>query len=643
MLVESGHTIVGTAGHIDHGKTALIKALTGFDTDTLEEEKRRGITIELGFAFLDTGIGREIVFIDVPGHEKLVRTMVAGASNLDAVLLVVAADEGIGVQTIEHFDILRLLDIPDGIVAVTKTDLVDAERIRTVVREIGDLVAGTFLESAPVIPVSSVTEAGVEDVRAALVEVARRTRKRRDTGVFRMPVDRAFAMQGFGAVIAGTILSGRVRVGDRVEIQPDGLTARVRGIQVHGRSVDESRIGVRTAINLQDVKKEQLRRGQTAAACGSVSPTRRVDVQFHLLRTCGEALRNGTRVRFHVGTDEVIARVRLLDRESMAPGQTAITQFVLESPTVAVPKDRFVIRTFTSETTIGGGLILDADPPRHKRFDERTMAALEKLTGGLDEAVEQAFEKSGAATMGVSDAAGAVGESEEAVAEAVQRLVESGRLVQIALRESGDVRRGSFMSSSACEELANKLVGILEDYYARNPYRVFMPASDLQSRFVKLADRQVYDALIANLCDSGRLRASRTKVGLAGREPQWKPGERELAARIESIYESTGYSTPPEEELQLKLKVERERFDNVMTALTDMGRLVRLADRVVYHEKSLCTAREFVTRCIREKGSISAPELRDLLGVTRKYAIAILEYLDDAQVTRRLGDRRVLR
>jgi selenocysteine-specific elongation factor len=641
MLVETDHTIVGTAGHIDHGKTALVKALTGTDTDTLEEEKRRGITIELGFAFMDTGIGREIVFIDVPGHEKLVRTMVAGASNLDAVLFVVAADEGIGVQTIEHFDILRLLDIPDGIIAVTKIDLVDGDRVRAVVEEIGGLAAGTFLEDAPVIPVSSVTGSGVEDVRAALVEVARRTRKRRDSGVFRMPVDRAFAIQGFGAVIAGTILSGRIRVGDKVEIHPDGLTARVRGIQVHGRSVDESRIGIRTAVNLQDVKKEQLRRGQTAAAPGSVSPTCRLDAQFHLLRSCPKGLRNRTRVRLHVGTDEVIARVRLLDRECMAPGETAIAQFVLESATVALPKDRFVVRTFTSETTIGGGVVLDADPPRHKRFDEQTMAALRKLTGDIDQTVERAFVKSGAKPMGAREAAAAVGESEEEVAEAIGRLVETGKLVRVT--PHGDFRRAGFISSSAYEDLANKLVGILEQYYSKNPYRVFMPASDLHSRLTKAADRQVCDALIAYLRDAGKLCIAGTKIGLAAREPSWKPGERELAGRIEKVYESAGYSTPPEDELQVELGVGREQFANVMTALTDVGRLVRLADRVVYHEKNLRSARDFVVQCIREKGDITAAELRDKLGVTRKYAVAILEYLDGAQVTRRLGDRRVLR
>jgi len=644
MSVVTDHTIVGTAGHIDHGKTALIKALTGIDVDTLTEEKRRGITIELGFAFLDTpGLDREIIFIDVPGHEKLIKTMVAGASNIDAVLFVIAADERINVQTLEHFDILQLLAIEQGVIALTKADLVDETHIRAVTGDIRSMVEGSFLENAPIIPVSSVTGMGVDEIKAALVEVAKKMRIRRDSGVFRMPVDRAFAMQGFGAVIAGTILSGTVNIGDKLEILPDGLISRVRGIQVHAKSVQQSHIGVRTAINLQDVKKEQLRRGQAAVAPGSVTPTTRLDTQLHLLRSYGEDLKNRTRVRFHVGADEVIGRVVLLESDRMAPGQTASVQLVLESPTVALPKDRFVIRTFSSQQTIGGGSVLDAHAHAHKRGDASTVESLGKLRGGLADVVEQVFVKSGAAPLGVSEAAGRIGESEDDVAAAVAELLASEKLVRVSPGAGDDVRKGRYLSVGAYSKLVEQFIGILKDYYSRNHYRVFMPSSDLQSHFTKLAERQVYETLIADLSAKGVIKARRVKVGLADRQPQWKVGERDLAAKIEKMYEIDGYAALPEEEVQQLLNLRADFFRNIMTALTDQGRLVRLSDRVTYHEKYLRSAREFVVDYIREHGGITAGELRDKLGMTRKYAIAILEYLDNAQVTRRLGDKRVLR
>lgn len=645
MLAEKDHIIVGTAGHIDHGKSALVKALTGVETDTLAEEKRRGITIELGFAFLDTpDFDKQIMFIDVPGHEKLIKTMVAGASNIDAVLFVIAADEGVGVQTLEHLDILQLLGIENGVIALAKSDLVDADRMTTVIDSIKSVTAGTFLESAPIIPVSSVTGQGVPEVKAALVEIAKHIRERRDTGVFRMPIDRAFTIQGFGTVIAGTILSGKVDVGDKLEILPDGLMTRVRGIQIHAKSVEQSHIGVRTAINLADVKKEQLRRGQTIIAPGSVTATSRLDALLRVLRSADE-IKNRTRVRLHVNADEVMARIVLLDRDRMAPGETCIVQFVLESPTVVLPRDRFVIRTFSSLSTIGGGSIVDANPKPHKRFDTNAMGALETLASGISGAVEQAFIKSGAAPLSVADVAGQLGESDSDVADAVRELLKEERLLKVAAKGSDEtaVERLKFVSEKAASGLSDRLLGFLNDYYSKNPYRVYMPSPDLQSRFVKFADKQVYDSIIANLREQGVLKTLGARVGLVGRHPEWKPGERELAEQIERIFERDGYSTPNEDELRQELRIAPAVYTNLMTTLLDQRKLIRLGERVTYHHKFVKSARDTVVSAIRETGGITAADLRDKLGVTRKYAIAILEYLDNAQITRRLGDRRVLR
>lgn len=644
----TNHAIIGTAGHIDHGKTALVKALTGTDTDTLAEEKRRGITIELGFAFLDTpGFDKQIIFIDVPGHEKLVKTMVAGASNIDAAMLVIAADEGVNVQTREHFDILRLLDIPYGLIALTKADLVDADHIAAVTEEAKGLVAESFLEASPILPVSAVTKQGLEELKAAIVDAARKVRTRSDSGIFRMPVDRVFTMHGFGTVIAGTILSGEVKLGDRVEVLPDGIVSRVRGIQVHGQSVERSDIGKRTAINLQDIKKEQLRRGQVACAPGSLKPSSRMDVRLQILSGYSEELKNRTRVRFHVGTDEVMARVQLLDCDKVQPGDTALAQVVLESPTVALPKDRFVIRAFSSMVTIGGGAILDAHPVLHKRFDEGTLHSLEQRQGELADVVVQAFLKSGNTPLSITDAAAGVGESEDDVRGAVDTLAESGEIVRITPRSmenaQRDNRKETYLHSKHFDELSGKLLAIAGDYFARNSYKLFMSPADLQSRFTKLAQRPVYEAVMIDLRKQGRLVWRDARIALAGREIAWRVGERQLAERIEQQFIDAGFASPPEYEVFESLRVKQDCFDNIMTALIDQGKLIRLGEKVTYHTRHLEAAKQAIADLIKKNDGITAGEVRDALGVSRKYAIALLEYFDDQQFTRRAGEKRVLK
>jgi selenocysteine-specific elongation factor len=636
MTIEQEQVIIGTAGHIDHGKTALVKALTGIDADTLAEEKKRGSTIELGFVFMDTpGAGKQIVFIDVPGHERLVKTMVAGASNIDAALLIVAVDEGVSAQTVEHLDILRLLNIEQGIIALTKSDLADKDRIRTVSADVANFVAGTFLEGVPIIPVSSVTGEGLEEIRSALMTVAGKVMKRQDSGVFRMPVDRVFTMQGFGTVIAGTILSGEVKVGDKIEILPDGIAAKVRGIQVHGESAQRSFIGRRTAVNLQDVKKEQLHRGQCACASGSVTPTDRLDVKLHLLKSCDGELKNGDRVRVHIGTDEAIGRIILLAGEKLPPGGECVAQFVLESPTTAVPKDRFVIRTFSPLKTIGGGVVLDAHPSRHKRFDEDAIESLEKLGSGITDTVEQAFLKSRCVPLGPAEVARAVGESEDDVSRAMDELAQAGKLIEV----SG----GKYIHARHFDDLADKLVEIINAYYAKEPYRLSMPISDLQSSFFRIADKSVLEAVLGRLMENGTIRKKGAVVGLANRAINWKSGEQEAADRIERVFRDAGYAAPLEEDVRAQVSFSLQAFQNIMTALIEQGKLVRLSENVTYHNDYLLKVKDLIVEHIKKQGGITAAELRDKLGLSRKYAIAILEYLDNIQFTRRDGDKRLLR
>ena len=633
-VAETEQVIIGTAGHIDHGKTALVKALTGIDADALPEEKRRGMTIELGFVFMDTpGLDKQIVFIDVPGHEKLVKTMVAGASNIDTALLVIAADEGISAQTIEHFEILELLGIKRGIIALTKTDLVDNERVHAVTDKVRDLVSGSFLADAPILPVSSVTGAGVDEIKSGLIELSGKAEKHPDRGIFRMPVDRVFTMRGFGTVIAGTILSGEVSIGDTIEIFPDSITAKVRGIQIHNQNTEKSYIRRRTAINLQDIEKDKLRRGQCAGAPGSLFSTNRLDARLYLLRSYSKELKNRARVRLHIGTDEIISRLVLLDRDSLIPGQTAVVQFVLEAPTVALPKDRFVIRTFSPLMTVGGGVILDSKPTRHKRFDTQAVEDLKKLGGELSDVVEHMFKKTHFVSRSPTEVALSIGEREKEVREVTTRLHEEGKLVKVAAK---------YLHSECYDDLCGKLVATIRDYFGKYPYRLSMPLADVQSQFLRLADRQTFETIIEDLCKKKITYKKGVKIGLVGHKLQLKPNEQEFADRIVRIFREAGFATPLEEDIRKDVGIVPETFKNIMDSLVEQEHLVRLSEKVTYHRECVQEVREIVEEHIRENQGITVGELRDRLGVSRKYALAILEYFDKIRLTERDGDKHVI-
>jgi selenocysteine-specific elongation factor len=638
-LPELEHVIIGTAGHIDHGKTALIKALTGIDADTLAEEKRRGITIELGFVFMDTpGYDKQIVFIDVPGHEKLIKTMVAGASNIDAALLVIAADEGIGLQTREHFDILQLLEIQGGIIALAKTDLVDEARLEKLTSEVKNFVKGSFLKDAPIIPVSSVTGSGVDELKSALMRLGRNVEKRHDTGIFRMPVDRVFTMHGFGTVIAGTILSGEVKTGDRIEIFPDGIRAKVRGLQVHGKSREESSAGKRTALNLQDIKKELLRRGQCAGSAGSLSPTLRLDARLRLLKSYEKEMKNSTRVRLHTGTDEVISRLVLLDREKLLPGETGLVQFVLEAPTVALPGDRFVIRSFSPLFTIGGGRVLDAAPGHHKRFDARVIEGLRRFGGSLPEVIEQSFIKSNFIPQNASEAAMKIGERENEVREAIKSLGGRGTLVRISSEKAE-----KYLHSKSYEKLAGLLTASIKNYFSAYSYRLFVPFADLRSQFLELTDLDTFKALIADLISKKIIYKKDSQIGLVGHEISLKPKDEELTGKIEQAFKRAGFSTPLEEDVRQELQLTPHVFKEIMNSLIEQKKLIRLNKKVTYHREHLRAAQEIVAEHLRKKQSITIAELRDKLHLSRKYGQAILEYLDSIGLTKRKEDRHVIK
>ena len=632
------HVIVGTAGHIDHGKSALVKALTGTDPDTLPEEKARGMTIELGFVFLDDpAYPKQIVFIDVPGHEKFVKTMAAGASSVDAALFVVAADEGIAVQTREHFDILKLLGIRHGAIALTKSDLVDEARVAELTAAVRHFVRGSFLAEAPILPVSAVTGAGVAAVKAALQEIGRRVTARPDSGIFRMPIDRVFTMHGFGTVVAGTVLAGAIRTGDRIEIYPEGLKTRVRGLQVHKSKADGSGIGKRTALNLQDVAKEDLRRGQVAAAEGSLVPTSRLDARLDVLAGAAREVKHRDRVRLHIGTDEVMARLAVIGGQAIAPGASGPVQLVLERPTVALPGDRFVIRSFSPVVTIGGGQVLDAAPEKHKRFSGRVLEGLEKLGGTARDAVEQMFAQAGGAPQGVHDIALKLGRGEAEVAEAVSALLADGGLVAV-IREKPE----RYLHKAAYARLADGLVAGVKSYFETNPFRPTMPFSDLRAEFLKEGDAPTLKLILDALVVKGVLFRKEAEVGLAGREAKVNSVEEELRGRVEGIFRSARFSAPLEEEVRAKLDLTPTSFKNVLDGLIRAGTLIRLAPKVTYHREALEAARDAVAGLLEGHGSVTIAELRDGLNLSRKYAQAILEYFDRTGFTNRIEDRHVL-
>ncbi len=637
------HVIVGTAGHIDHGKTALVKALTGVDADTLSEEKRRGITIELGFVFLDAPEKtKQVVFIDVPGHEKLVKTMVAGASSIDAALLVVAADEGISVQTREHFDILKLLGVPRGIIVLTKSDLVDNRRLAELESEVKGFVTGTFMQDAPILPASAVTGDGIPALKRALLELADEVGERRNSGVFRMPVDRVFTMPGFGTVIAGTVLSGQVTVGERIEVFPEGLTSRVRGIQVHHNQVVRSVSGRRTALNLPEIKKELLRRGQTAAFPRSLFPSQRLDGRLHLLKGFGRELKNRTRVRLHAGTAEVICRVMLLDTDLLIPGESALAQFVLEAPVVALPGDRFVIRSFSPVMTIGGGVVLDGFPEKHKRLDPQVKDGLLRLEGSLRDKVEQMILNAGFRPLDVPMTALKLGEREQNVRDAAADLLREGKLVSLEDAEAPPVSDGSLLHRKSFSRLQELLKAEIVSYLEANPYRSDVPLSQLKARLRKWTDARSVNILLRSLEETEDFSVRGGKIRPAGYDVALNAKDREWAAGIEEEFRCGGITAPVESEVRERLGIPEKAFVNVMNVLLEQGRLVRLDEKVTYHPQALSKVRAFVIEYVRRQGSITLAELRDALKFSRKYAQAILEYFDATGLTHRVGDRRTL-
>jgi selenocysteine-specific elongation factor len=617
------HVIAGTAGHIDHGKTALIKALTGTDTDRLAEEKRRGISIDLGFAHLDLGDVR-IGFVDVPGHERFVKNMLAGAWGIDFVLLVIAADESIKPQTREHFDICRLLGLSSGLIALTKADLVDAELLELVRLEVEEFVAGSFLEGAPVVPVSSVTFQGLEELKAALREVALRAPQKDAGRWLRLPVDRSFSLRGFGTVVTGTLISGSVAPDQEVEAHPGARRLRVRSVQVHGRPVPRAVAGQRTALNLVGAEPQELPRGTVLADPGRFRAVRQIECRFHLLPSA-RPMKHRAPVHFHAGTAEIEAEVRWLDgRHALEPGQSAFARILLRDPLLLLPGDRFIVRMFSPVITVGGGVVLDIGGPRRPRDALARLAVLETAPPEQRAALLISEAPFGA---GLSDIVARTGLSEAEI-----RRAASGGAV--AVLEGGEPW---LIAATRLEDAAAKVCAVLRQFHEQHPLLSGMPKSEVRSRALARAPAFLLDALAARFPEiviEGEL------VRLAHHRPELKPQEQAALAAMENAFEAAGLAVPSVGEVVARSGVDPERARILLQMLLRDKRLVRIGDDLVFHARTLESLRRLVARHKGERFTV--PVFKTWTGVSRKYAIPLLEYLDRERVTRREGDERIV-
>jgi selenocysteine-specific elongation factor len=623
--------IVGTAGHIDHGKTALVKALTGIDADRLAEEKRRGITIDIGFAHLELpGPGGESIrlgFVDVPGHERFVRNMLAGVGGIDLVLLVIAADESIKPQTREHFEICRLLNIPRGITVLTKADLVDCETLDVVRLEVEDFLRGSFLDAsrAPIVPVSSLTGAGIADLKRELVRVAAEVPAKSAASIFRLPIDRVFTIKGHGTVITGTLISGAVRKEEEVDVFPLARRARVRGVQVHNRAAERATAGERTALNLAGFSPDELARGMTLAAPGLFRAGNRLDVSLSLL-TGARPLKDRARVHFHAYTFETVAEVVLYEGKEVKPGQSALAQLRLQEPTLLFPGDRFILRQFSPVVTIGGGVVLENQPQKMPKAEYR--AWLASLANG-------------ARALALQARVVARGQKGLTLPDAIARTGWQRAEIESLLSSMADIKRAgqTWIHEVALNGLRDSLQAALETFHKQNPLSPGMSREELRNRFPDLLP-EVFEYLLSQLVGEKKLELSGELVRLAGRGVVMKDEEAEAKKTIESAFATAGVKVPYLKDVLAGLPVDKARAQKIVTLLMRDKVLIKVSEELVFHREALENLRKLMAEQKKTTPKIDVGAFKDLIGVTRKYAIPLLEYLDRERVTRRVGDLR---
>jgi selenocysteine-specific elongation factor len=628
--------IIGTAGHIDHGKTSLVKSLTGIDADRLEEEKRRGITIDLGFAHLElnavSGEKLRLGFIDVPGHERFVRNMLAGVGGIDLVLLVIAADESIKPQTREHFEICRLLSIPRGITVITKSDLVDEETLSVARMEIEEFVRGSFLDTSrsPIVAVSARTGAGLDELKQEIARLAVDVPSRDTEAFFRLPIDRVFVMKGFGTVVTGTLIAGKIRKEEEVEIFPSRLRGRIRGVQVHGAASEQASAGQRTALNLAGVQTEDLARGMTLAAPGLLEPTQRVGVQLSLLKDA-KSLKNRARVHLHAFTAETIAEVALYDATELKPGATGFAQLRTAEPLLLLPGDRLILRQFSPVVTIGGAVVLDSFPPARQKGDTAVAALNIFASGNTQSALLVRIARRGNEGLAVSGAVREMGLKESAIKPLVSRLVQEKQVIQTADR---------LVSAEAFAKTKQNALTVLDAFHKANPLVAGISKEELREKLD--LNQTVLEVVLSQLVGEKKIEIAGEQVRLVGRGVALKDDEAKAKEQIERAFSEAGLRVPFMKEVLAKLPVDSARAHKLVTLLLRDRVLIKLADDLVFHQSALQGLRQTMTQYKATSTKIDVGKFKDLIGVTRKYAIPLLEYLDQQRVTRRVGDERII-
>ena len=665
--------IVGTAGHIDHGKSALVLALTGTDPDRLAEEKRRGITIDLGFAHLDLGDGVRVGFVDVPGHERFVRNMLAGASGIDLVMLVIAADESIKPQTREHFEICKLLGVRRGLIALTKRDLVDSDLLETVRLEVREFVAGSFLEGAPVVAVSARTGEGLDELKAELKRLSLETEARPLDFPFRLPIDRAFVIKGFGTVVTGTLVAGRIEKEAEVELFPVRRRVRVRGIEVHNQPAREAQAGQRTALNLAGIEAREITRGMVLAVPGLFEPSGRLDCALFLLGSA-RPLKNRSRVHFHSGTAETLGEVVLVEGREISPGERVYIQLRLAEPGLYLPGDRFIVRQFSPVTTIGGGVVLDNQPPKHRAGDRAVIALLAGLErGGPEARLELLVREAGEATVAALTAR--TGWPQEEVLRRV--LPSSGPLVESHRLVTAGQPPALIVHAEYFNAVAAGIVAALERFHAQNPLVAGLAKEDLRgrvasrsgsaplagpagsspraaraaqavppspsaSRAAALPSAALFNAVLQALTAQGKIESEGEMVRLAGHGVRLSAEESAAKESISRAFEQAGLAVPAAAEVLGKLPLDKARAEKIFQILLREKVLVKISEGLVFHRSALERLRRLLATRKAQSERIDVPAFKELAGITRKYAIPLLEYLDRERVTRRQGDVRII-
>lgn len=631
--------IIGTAGHIDHGKTSLIKALTGRDTDRLKEEKERGISIDLGFTFFDLPSGKRAGIVDVPGHEKFIKNMLAGIGGIDLVVLVIAADEGVMPQTKEHLNILRLLQVKRGIIALTKIDMVDKEWLEMIAEQVVEEVGGTFLEHAPIIPVSSVTREGLKELIQVIDELTETTEERDHEAAFRLPIDRVFTVAGFGTVVTGTLISGIIKEGDKVEIYPSKLESRIRSIQVHEKSVTDADAGQRVAVNIAGIKVDEVKRGDVAAKPGTMEPTMMVDARLEMLEDAPMTLDNRDRLRLYHGTSEVMCRVVLLDREELKPGESTFVQLRLEEEIACQKGDRFVIRFYSPMLTIAGGTILDPVPPKRKRFKEDVLEELSiKEKGEPDEVVEQFLLQNSGKYLDKKQITKQLGNMDVKVFDnIIENLKNNNLAVEFKLGEESFYANKKYMNI-----MGEELLKLLSLYHHKNPLKAGMSKEEIKSKLFEGVKPKLSDAIFSYFQENGYITILNQFIARQDFKVTFTETQEKIKDLLLSRFAGNKYNPPKLSDMVDELSYDRNQIQMVYNALVDMGQLVKLEEDIAFTKEAYEEAVLLLKDYILKNGSIQLGQFRDLLGTSRKYAMALLDSFDQMKITKRIEDKRIL-